>query len=278
MPASFGSTTQTTMTYTTGVGLQLRFQQFGLSPAPYLPSSTVATAGSSGINTTSTHETRPFSFQRTQTMLNRPATLSGAHVNVPSAATAVNGASVVAAAPAPYPPSSTIATTGLSGVNTTTTHETRPFLFQGARLMMMMNDPSPATAVNGASDVAAAPAPHPPPLTVATAGLSSTSTTSTHGTRPFSFQPTQTMLNRIATLSGARVNVPSSATAVNEAHGASGAVPQAEPTGGLSLPEGVRSSIPTRRVTRSSAASANVPSNGSNASRRSKRTKRPAPL
>jgi hypothetical protein len=243
MPTSFDSTTQTKITcdlllprvdpatnrlavaYTTdGVVLQLRFHQWELAPAPNLQSSTVAAAGSSGINSTSTRGAQPFSFQPTQTMLTRPATLSSAHVSVPSLATVANGASDVAAAlpPAPYPPSSTVAASGLSWTNTT----------------------------------------------------------STHGARPFSLQRIQMTPNRLATLSGARVNVPSSETAINEAHGANGAPPQAEPTGGLTLLEEARSSIPTRRVTRASAASAsaNVSSNGPNAPRRSKRAKRPAQL
>ena len=86
------------------------------------------------------------------------------------------------------------------------------------------------------------------------------------------------MHTRPATLSDANVNVPSSASAVNEAHVAHGAAPPGEHTGGLSLPEEVRSSMPTRRVTGSSAANANSASNGSNAPRRYVRAKRPTML
>jgi hypothetical protein len=225
MPTSFDSTTQTkvmcdvllprvdtttnalAVVYAAvGVVHQSRIHYYELSTAPYPPSSTVAAAGSSRINTTSTHGAQPFEFQPTHTILTRRATLSGSNVNVPSL----------------------------------------------------------ATVANGASDVAAAlpPAPYPPSLTVAAA--------STHGARPFSLQRIQMTPNRLATLSGARDNVPSSATAAYEAHGARAR--------GLSSSENARSSLPTRCVTSSSAANANNPSNGSNAPRRCVRAKRPGRL
>jgi hypothetical protein len=183
--------------------LQSRIDFYEQSNRQDPPSSTVAATGSSGINTTSINGAQPSSFLATQTVLTRPATLSGANVNVPSSASAANqanGASaMVPAIPsASYPPSSTVAAAGSSGINTT----------------------------------------------------------SINGTQPSSFQATQTMLTRPATLSGANVNVPSSASAANQANGASDMAPPGKPTGGLSLTDEAHSSLPTRRVTRSSTANA----------------------
>jgi hypothetical protein len=184
-----------------------------------------------------------------------------------------------------YPPSSTVAAVGSSGINTTSTHGRQSFSFTPTGMMLTrpatlsdanVNVPSTASAANqanGASDVvpAISSASYPPSSTVAAVGSSGINTTSTHGRQSFSFTPTGMMLTRPATLSDANGNVPSWASAINEAHVAHGAAPPVEPTGGLSLPEEVRSSG-------SSAANANIPSNGSNAPRRYVRAKRPTML